>query len=133
MASSNARRVHPVFVFAIDLLLVLAFCAIGRASHEEPALGAGFVETAWPFVVGLAGGWALILVRRLRPDTLAAGGVAFAVTVTGGMLLRALSGQGTAVAFVIVAVLTLLVQLVGWRLAWRAARALRGGRRVSAR
>ena len=38
------------------------------------------------------------------------------VTVAGGMLLRALSEQGTAVPFIIVATLTLLALLVGWRL-----------------
>ena len=39
----------------------------------------------------------------------------WAATVIGGMLLRAASGQGTAPAFIIVATLTLLVLLVGWR------------------
>jgi len=39
----------------------------------------------------------------------------WAITVGGGMLLRWVSGQGTALAFIIVASLTLLVALVGWR------------------
>lgn len=39
----------------------------------------------------------------------------WAVTLVAGMLLRALSGQGVQVAFVIVAGLTLLLFLVGWR------------------
>ena len=39
----------------------------------------------------------------------------WAVTVAGGMLLRAASGQGIAIAFIVVAAVTLLVALVGWR------------------
>ena len=39
----------------------------------------------------------------------------WAVTVGGGMLLRAATGQGTALPFIIVASVTLLVALVGWR------------------
>ncbi|MGC5189115.1 DUF3054 domain-containing protein, partial [Escherichia coli] len=39
----------------------------------------------------------------------------WAVTLVAGMLLRTLSGQGVAVAFVIVAGITLLLFLVGWR------------------
>ena len=36
-------------------------------------------------------------------------------TVIGGMLLRAISGQGVQTAFVIVALIVLAVFLVGWR------------------
>ena len=39
----------------------------------------------------------------------------WAITVALGMVLRALSGQGVAVAFVIVATITLAVFLLGWR------------------
>jgi hypothetical protein len=37
------------------------------------------------------------------------------ITVAGGMLFRTLSGQGTAIAFVIVATLVLALLLIGWR------------------
>jgi len=40
----------------------------------------------------------------------------WAATVIGGMLLRAASGQGTALPFIIVATTTMLLLLVGWRL-----------------
>jgi hypothetical protein len=39
----------------------------------------------------------------------------WAVTLVVGMLLRALSGQGVAAAFIVVAGITLLLFLVGWR------------------
>ncbi|MGH3705072.1 MAG: DUF3054 domain-containing protein, partial [Agromyces sp.] len=44
------------------------------------------------------------------------GVIVWAVTVVGGMLLRAVSGQGAQLAFIIVATLTLAAFLLGWRL-----------------
>ena len=39
----------------------------------------------------------------------------WAVTVAAGMLLRRATGEGTAVAFIIVATVTLAFLLLGWR------------------
>lgn len=64
---------------------------------------AGFAGTAWPFLAGLAAGWGLWRVWR-RPEALLPAGVGvWVTTVAVGMALRAVSGQGTAAAFVIVA------------------------------
>ncbi|MGC5075465.1 DUF3054 domain-containing protein [Agrococcus sp. DT81.2] len=111
--------------FAIDALLVVAFAAIGRASHESGVLGEGglgLLTTAWPFLVALAAGWLVSMAWRAPSAPLRTGVPVWAVTVTGGMLLRALSGQGTAVPFIVVATLTLLALLVGWRLVAAAVR-----------
>ncbi|MCK2035840.1 DUF3054 domain-containing protein [Microbacterium sp. SSW1-49] len=100
----------------VDALLVLVFAAIGRASHDESP--AGFLLTAWPFLVALLLGHllaALLPARPRRPWTLLWGAVVWGVTVVGGMLLRVLSGDTAQVPFIIVATLTLGVFLVGWR------------------
>lgn len=105
--------------FALDAVLVIAFAAIGRASHESGVLGEGglgLLTTAWPFVVALAVGWLAAVAWRAPSAPLRTGVPVWAVTVVGGMLLRAVSGQGTAVPFIVVATLTLLALLVGWRL-----------------
>jgi hypothetical protein len=105
--------------FGIDALLVLAFAAIGRASHESGVpdeSGLGLLTTAWPFLVALAAGWLVSMAWRAPSAPLRTGVPVWAVTVAGGMLLRAVSGQGTAVPFIAVATLTLLALLVGWRL-----------------
>jgi len=113
---SRARR-RILFAVLADLLLVVVFCAIGRASHDESPLG-GLLATAWPFVVALAVGWGVSLGWR-RPFAVVRTGVpVWAVTVAGGMLLRMLVGQGTAPAFIVVAAVTLAVLLVGWRALW---------------
>ncbi len=74
----------------------------------------GFAGTAWPFLAGLGLGWAVTRAWR-RPAAVAAGAGVWPVTVAAGMVLRALSGQGTAFAFVLVALAFLGLTLVGWR------------------
>ncbi|MDP9884017.1 hypothetical protein J2W21_001511 [Sinomonas atrocyanea] len=109
-------RVSPGIAAGVaDTAIVLAFAATGRASHGEadPVLGA--LSTAWPFAVGLALAWALPLVHRRPLSVWPAGVLAWLGAYVVGMLLRAATGQGTAVPFLIVAASVLGVALVGWR------------------
>ncbi|MCO5954883.1 DUF3054 domain-containing protein [Microbacterium yannicii] len=99
---------------AIDVVLVVAFAAVGRASHDSDVWG-GLWQTAWPFLAGLAAGWLVTLAWRAPAAPVRTGLGVWAITVGGGMLLRAATGQGTALPFIIVASVTLLVGLVGWR------------------
>jgi len=112
----------------LDAVFVLVFAAIGRASHaEDPA---GFLVTAWPFLVALALGHliaALLPGRPRRPWSLAWGAVVWVVTVVGGMLLRVASGDTAQIAFIIVATITLGVLLIGWRAAAALVRHRRSG------
>ncbi|MDO8383036.1 MAG: DUF3054 domain-containing protein [Microbacterium sp.] len=109
---------HIVLAFVADVLLVVVFAVIGRASHDEGVLGpggSGLVQTSWPFLVALIAGWLVTLAWRQPLAPVRTGLGLWVITVVGGMLLRAVSGQGTALAFIIVAAVTLLVLLVGWR------------------
>ena len=100
----------------LDLCCVGAFVAIGRASHTEGGTVAGLARTAWPFLTGLAAGWLVTRAWR-RPRTLVpAGAGAWISTVALGMVLRAASGQGTTVAFIVVALAFLGLFMLGWRL-----------------
>ncbi|MBX7449184.1 DUF3054 domain-containing protein [Mycolicibacterium sp. 3033] len=104
---------------AADVICVLVFCTIGRRSHAEGVTVAGVAQTAWPFLAGIALGWALARAWR-RPMALVPTGVAvWVATVVIGMALRRLSGQGTAVSFIVVATLTTAALLMGWRAAAR--------------
>ena len=99
----------------LDVVLIVLFPLIGRASHGENAIG-GLWITAWPFLAGALVGW---LVGRVwhRPFAPWRGGLwVWGGALVIGMLLRAVSGQGIAVSFVIVAGLVLFLFLVGWRL-----------------
>lgn len=100
----------------VDVVLVLIFAAIGRASHDENP--AGFLLTAWPFLIALLIGHllaALLPGRPRRPWSVLWGAVVWIVTVAGGMLIRVLSGDTAEVPFIIVATLVLGAFLVGWR------------------
>lgn len=119
------RRFWP---FAVDVLLVVLFCVIGRRSHEE-AVFTGLLHTVWPFATGLAAGWlAAVLLDRRRPGEEPFAGtrlwptgvLIWASTLVVGMLLRVLAGQGTAISFIVVAGLVLALFLLGWRGAARA-------------
>jgi len=101
---------------AADIVLILAFAAIGRDAHhrEEPVLGV--LLTAWPFLAGAAAGWAAARVWRRPLSVLGAGVPVWLGSLAGGMVLRALTGQTVVIPFVIVATLALAVFLVGYRL-----------------
>jgi hypothetical protein len=108
----------------LDVACVLVFVILGRASHGEGL--AGMASTAWPFLAGLAGGWlatAGLAGRPLQPFRLWPAGVgAWLGAVALGMLLRVMSGQGTAPAFMGVALAFLGLFLLGWRLLGRLGR-----------
>lgn len=111
-------RVRPrtiALALVLDVVLVVGFAALGRASHDSDILG-GLWRTAWPFLAGLGVGWLVMTAWRAPTAPVRTGLGVWAATVVGGMLLRAASGQGTALPFIIVAAVTLLVLLVGWRL-----------------
>ena len=130
---SSPRRSPAAPALVVDAVLVIVFAAIGRATHDGDVLGpfgSGLATTAWPFLVALVVGWLLSRAWR-RPVALVRTGLpVWAVTVVLGMVLRAVSGQGVAVAFVIVAAITLALFLLGWR---GVARLIGRGKRSAAR
>lgn len=101
---------------SVDAALILVFATIGRRSHDEGLTLAGIAETAWPFLAGAASGWLLARYAvQLRPDSWQFGVVVIAAAVVIGMLLRRVTGQGTALAFIVVATAALSLLLLGWR------------------
>jgi hypothetical protein len=106
-----------------DVVLVLTFVVIGRASHHASGglAGlsglAGIASTAWPFLAGLAAGELAVRSWRRPIALMPTGVVIWLSTVTIGMTLRVIAGQGTAVAFIAVALGFLGLFLLGWRAA----------------
>ena len=98
-----------------DLVLILAFAAIGRDAHARGDIISGAFITAWPFLVGAAIGWAVIRAWR-APYAVWPSAVAIWISaVAVGMLLRAVTGQTVVLPFVLVALISLGVFLVGYR------------------
>jgi hypothetical protein len=106
----------PAIALVVDALVVLVFAAVGRRSHAESDAVTGVLVTAWPFLAGLALGWVGFAAAHRRVPLTVGDAVALWVpTVAIGMLLRQLTGKGTALSFVVVATLFLGAGLFGWR------------------
>jgi hypothetical protein len=105
----------------LDVVVVLAFAAIGRNSHAETDTLTGILTTAWPYlvatVVGSVLGSLISLARRhpTRPYAWRTGIVVWLTTVVLGMVLRMATGDTAAWPFWIVAFITLGIGLLGWR------------------
>jgi hypothetical protein len=112
-----------------DACCVLLFVVIGRASHHDGESLAGVASTAWPFLAGLAAGLLAARAWRRPASVIPAGAGAWLGTVAVGMLLRVAAGQGTAPAFVAVALAFLGLFLLGWRVLAALAGASRTGLR----
>lgn len=100
----------------VDVGIVLVFVGIGRSVHEHGDRIAGLASTTWPFAVGLLLGWLALISRRQSGLSIRDGLVVTFFTVSVGMVLRVLAAQGTAVAFVIVALAFLGGAMSAWRL-----------------
>jgi hypothetical protein len=113
MGTQRAGATSVVISAVVDVVLVLAFALVGRASHNEGILG--LFGTAWPFLAGLAVGWLAMRAWRHPSRAVWTGIGIWVATVAGGMALRVASGQTAQLPFILVATVALGVLLVGWR------------------
>lgn len=115
------RRSWAIAVTA-DAVAILVFAVIGRANHDESIGVRGVWHTAWPFLLGAALGLAATAYARVSPTAVRSGVRVWVWTLVIGMVVRAATGGGTAIAFIVVAAIVLAAFLVGWRAAftWRA-------------
>ena len=120
LASPPVRR-----ALVADVVCVILFATMGRASHGEALSPGGLLRTGTPFVLGLAVGWVIVVTARIAALRWLAGVVLWASTLVGGMMVRYFTGQGIAVTFVVVAASFLAHTLIGWRAVVIAIRALR--------
>jgi hypothetical protein len=106
---------------AADVAVVLVFALVGRASHDEGLTAAGLVTTAWPFVVGVAGGWVGVFLARLAPLSYPAAAMMLVKTLVLGLVLRVVFTDGGApLSFAVVAGVFLGACFFGWRAVVRA-------------
>lgn len=109
--TSAARRTLPL---VIDAVAIVGFAAAGRRSHGEGVSAMGVLSVAWPFLVGWAIG-AMVSGLVRDPDSANRALKAFGVGIPIAFVLRRLAGGGLAPAFVIVALITTGLLLVGRR------------------
>lgn len=99
----------------VDVVLVVVFAAIGRASHDEGLAPVAVATVAWPFLVGALVGWMLLVVVIAKRSWWVEGIVVWVCTLVLGMMMRVISGGGAQTSFVLVAGLFLALFLLGWR------------------
>ena len=97
-----------------DVVAVIVFTAIGRASHAEPFDIVGLAATAAPFLVGLGVAWATPVVRA-DPASLRAGGMALAGAALLGLAIRFGFTGRLPFTFVMITITSLGALLLGWR------------------
>ncbi len=102
--------------FLADALSVVLFVVIGRSTHHHGLQVSGVASTTWPFAVGLCAGWLTVGIRHGQMSTWRSGVLIVVETVTIGMVLRVIAGQGTVLAFIVVALCFLGLLMIGWRL-----------------
>ena len=111
-----AKKSHLPIALTVDLVLVVLFTIIGHYTHSHNFEFQGLLTTAWPFLAGLGIAWLLSAVWDRPIAPLATGTAVWAITVLIGLVIRALTGEGTAGPFIVVAASLNLITLVGWRL-----------------
>ena len=113
----RAGRARPVVAGAVDCAWLVVFVLIGRSSHTEGETVSGVARTLWPFLAGLAIGWAVARAWRSPAAVVPTGVVVWPVCVAAAMVLRGASGQGVDGAFIGVALAFVGLGLLGWRAA----------------
>lgn len=122
MTSRNVKttKTHavrlPLAAAGADAVMILVFAAVGRDAHQRGDVVTGVMLTAWPFLAGAAMGWIIARAWRDPLSVWSAGTAVWLGSVAGGMVLRALTGQTVVLPFVIVALLSLGLLLLGYRL-----------------
>ena len=109
------RRSGVLVAALSDVACILAFVAIGRSSHDHGVTLTGVAATSWPFLAGAALGWVAGRAWRSPAAVVPVGVVVWFSCVGVGMALWVLAGQGTAVAFVVAALVFLGSAMLGWR------------------
>lgn len=109
--------VVPVMAMvALDAVLVVVFSTFGRGAHAEGLGVAQVWGTAWPFLVGLAVGWLLLLATRRALASIGSGVLVWLATLVVGMAIRGIGdGRVPHWSFILVAGVVTAVFLIGWR------------------
>lgn len=116
-----AKRSSHIFTALVaDIVLVIAFAAVGFYTHAQVLTVDGVVQTSWPFLVGLGCAWILSAAWSAPLAPMRTGVAIWSTTILLGMIIRFAVGAGIAGPFIIVASVLNFLTLVGWRVIARA-------------
>ena len=101
-----------------DVVAVLAFALLARMAHnsdELPLSFTGWLDTTWPFLIGIALIWGLLAAGRIHPAPGSAWVIVGATWVVGMLFWALRHSEVPHWSFMIVAAVMLIVLLIGWR------------------
>lgn len=108
MKQALSRTIYAI----IDVVLVVVFAILGRATHHEAITLIGVWQTSMPFIIGLAVGWVFVGFTTNRPERLwPEAAMIWVNTVAVGMVLRLLLGDTAMPTFILIAAGVLAVLL----------------------
>ena len=91
----------------VDAVAVVVFVVVGQRNHDGSSDIYGIINLVAPFLIALGTSWAILRTWR-RPFNRASFVATWAITVVGGLFLRrVIFDRGIAIAFIIVAVISL--------------------------
>ena len=91
----------------VDAVAVVVFVVVGQRNHDGSSDIYGIINLAAPFLIALGTSWAILRTWR-RPFNRASFVATWAITVVGGLFLRrVIFDRCIAIAFIIVAVISL--------------------------
>ncbi|MGO1949060.1 MAG: DUF3054 domain-containing protein [Mycobacteriaceae bacterium] len=113
---STTAGVGSTVALVLDAIAVLVFALLGKLMHSGDGgftLG-GWLQTAWPFLLGLAVAWGLLYAGKLRraPGT---GVLILLSTWFIGIVVRSIINLSVAWGFVVTSLIFLGILLIGWR------------------
>jgi len=109
--ATRLRHRTVITTAVVDVVAVVVFVAIGRRNHNEGTALSGIIGVAAPFLIALGISWIGLRTWR-EPFNRASLVATWIITVAIGLLLRRLVfDRGIAIAFIIVATITLGVLL----------------------
>lgn len=105
-----------VMAVVVDVLAVLLFALIGTLFHSEDGIAVGaWLSASWPFLLGLAVAWALLLTRTVRLAPGSGLGILI-ITWLVGVIVRSIVTLSVAWGFVLTSLLFLTILMLGWRI-----------------
>lgn len=101
-----------------DVVAVMVFALLARIAHNSedlPLSFSGWLDTTWPFLIGIALVWGLIASGRLHRAPGSAWVICAATWVVGMLFWAVRHSEIPHWSFMIVAAVMLIVVLIGWR------------------
>lgn len=111
---------NRISALAADVVAIAVFALFARIAHQTddmPLNFFGWLSTLWPFLVGVALSWVIIIAAKWNGDRIIPAGIsAWIVTVVVGLgIWTVRHGEFPHWSFILVATISSGLLMLGWR------------------